>query len=88
VANGEPPAGPVDDKADVRNAVDLSGVVWRRVPGAERDAAAVEIGTVDHDGTTYVVWRGTADPDVVQIYTVPEWRRFLAGAKGSTFDDL
>lgn len=81
-------ASSADDKAAVREQLDLTSVAWRRVPGAADDPEAVEIGTVEHDGTTYVVWRGTPEPEFVEVFTVSEWRRFLAGAKGSTFDDL
>ncbi|MFB9727258.1 DUF397 domain-containing protein [Haloechinothrix salitolerans] len=77
-----------DDKAALRDEIDLSGADWHRPVAAGDTPAAVgepfEIAFVPHtDGLTYVALR---QADTTLIFTPSEWRAFVAGAKDGEFD--
>jgi Domain of unknown function (DUF397) len=78
-----------DDKAGVRDGLDLHSARWRR---AERDGEtiedALEFTFVAHtDGLTYTVLRQSSRPeDPVLVFTPSEWDAFVAGVRDGEFD--
>lgn len=91
---GESPGGePVDDKAHIRDEIDLSQAEWERpLPeGVDPDELedAVEIAFVGHtDGVTYTAMRQASDPDgTVLVFTPSEWEAFILGARDGEFDE-
>ncbi|MPY99857.1 MAG: DUF397 domain-containing protein [Actinophytocola sp.] len=81
-------ADAADDKAALRDEIDLSGAEWQRPVAAGDTPADVgepfEIAFVPHtDGLTYVALR---QADTTLIFTPSEWRAFIAGAKDGEFD--
>lgn len=78
-----------DDKAHVRDQLDLSAVTWLPADGGEPDEEHVEIAFVDHtDGETYVAMRKSTEPDgTVLVFTMDEWNAFVAGAKDGEYDE-
>ncbi|HJQ45879.1 MAG TPA: DUF397 domain-containing protein [Amycolatopsis sp.] len=80
---------PVDDKADVREVLNLDTARWQRAePPGERIADALEFAFVPHsDGVIYTVLRQSAEPDgTVLVFTPSEWDAFVAGARDGEFD--
>jgi hypothetical protein len=80
---------PVDDKAHIRDELDLRHVDWQRAePEGETVEDAVEYGFVPHtDGLTYVAMRQSSQPDgVVLVFTPSEWDAFVAGVRDGEFD--
>jgi hypothetical protein len=93
------PGVPFDDKAHIRDELNLSSAQWRRAEPsdhvADGDAAAtgeeeneVEFAFVPHtDGVTYVAMRQSSEPDGdVLIFTPAEWIAFIEGVKDNEFD--
>ncbi|EID53346.1 DUF397 domain-containing protein [Saccharomonospora xinjiangensis] len=79
----------VDDKFHVRDELDLSTALWRRLgDDPEGASGTVEYAFVAHrDAATYVVLREAADPDgTVLVFTPSEWDAFLLGARAGEFD--
>lgn len=81
-------ADDADDKAELRDEIDLSGAHWQRPVAAGDSPADVgepfEIAFVPHtDGLTYVALR---QADTTLVFTPSEWRAFIAGAKDGEFD--
>jgi len=82
-----------DDKAEVRDTLDLSGAQWRRPDQGSADPrsgtnapGAIEVAFVEG----YIALRNSADPDgAVLIYTPQEWDAFLDGVRNGefSFDD-
>lgn len=89
----ESPVQPVDDKADIRQQLDLTAATWQRPLPAGVDAGelagTVEIAFVPHtDGRTYVAMRQAArSAGPTLIFTPSEWEAFLAGATDGEFDE-
>ncbi|MQA61150.1 MAG: DUF397 domain-containing protein [Actinophytocola sp.] len=89
----EPRAQPVDDKADVRQKLDLTAATWQSHLPTGVDAGeltgTVEVAFVPHtDGRTYVAMRQGGQPaGPTLIFTPSEWEAFLAGAKDGEFDE-
>jgi hypothetical protein len=78
-----------DDKADLREELDLSNAQWQRpLPeGAdpEQFPDAVEIAFVEHvDGERYVAMRQAG---TTLVFTPSEWDAFVKGAKDGEFDE-
>lgn len=82
-------SGPVDDKAAVRDRLDLAGADWHRAPGSDPGEPLVEYAFVVHtDGQTYVALRDAAAPDgPYQVYTRTEWEAFVGGIRDGDFDE-
>lgn len=84
---------PFDDKAHIRDEIDLSNAEWQRpLPeGVDPDELedAVEIAFVPHtDGVTYVAMRQASEPDgTILVFTPSEWEAFVLGAKDGEFDE-
>ncbi|EHY90594.1 DUF397 domain-containing protein [Saccharomonospora azurea] len=82
----------IDDKSGVRDELDLSGALWRSLPGlaAESDDAGgtLEYAFVTHsDAVTYVALRqGTGTDATVLVFTPSEWDAFLLGTRAGEFD--
>lgn len=80
---------PVDDKADVRQVLDLETARWHRAePPGETIPDAIEVAFVPHtDGKTYTALRSSAEPDgTVLVFTPSEWDAFVAGARDGEFN--
>ncbi|WP_020671114.1 DUF397 domain-containing protein [Amycolatopsis nigrescens] len=80
---------PVDDKANIRDELDLTGADWQRAePEGETLEDAVEYAFVPHtDGVTYVAMRQSSKPDgVILIFTPSEWDAFIKGVRDGEFD--
>ncbi|WP_158887474.1 DUF397 domain-containing protein [Amycolatopsis anabasis] len=80
---------PVDDKAHIRDELDLSKADWQRAePEGETLEDAVEYAFVPHtDGVTYVAMRQSSKPDgVILVFTPSEWEAFVLGVKDGEFD--
>ncbi|WP_199430416.1 DUF397 domain-containing protein [Qaidamihabitans albus] len=75
----------VDDKAHIRDELDLDSAEWRRVPP---EGNVIEYAFVPHtDGLTYVAIRSQSDPDTAAlVFTSTEWDAFIAGARDGEFD--
>jgi len=84
----EEPSRRSDDKAAVRDEIDLSEARWQRPIAAGDTPAEVsepfELAFVPHtDGLTYVALRQAG---TTLIFTPTEWQAFVAGAKDGEFD--
>lgn len=80
---------PIDDKAGVREQLDLESATWvRGEPCGRRIEGAAEVAHILHtDGVTYTVLRKSDDPGgEVLVYNPREWDAFLAGASDGEFD--
>ncbi|HVW40471.1 MAG TPA: DUF397 domain-containing protein [Amycolatopsis sp.] len=80
---------PVDDKADVRDVLNLRSARWQRAePPGETIEDAIEFAFVPHsDGVTYTVLRQSSEPGgTVLVFTPSEWDAFVAGARDGEFD--
>lgn len=78
-----------DDKANVRDVLDLEGARWQRAePAGQTIPDAIEVAFIPHrDGRTYTALRSSAEPDgTVLVFTPSEWDAFVAGAKDGEFD--
>lgn len=81
---------PVDDKAHIRDEIDLSKAEWIRAePEGETLEDCVEYAFVPHtDGVTYTAMRQSAKPDgVILVFTPSEWEAFVLGVKDGEFDE-
>lgn len=81
--------GPVDDKANVRDLLDVDHGDWRRAePEGQHLEDPVEYAFVAHtDGVTYVAVRSSEQRDgPVLIFTPAEWEAFVAGVRDGEFD--
>ncbi|TNC23407.1 DUF397 domain-containing protein [Amycolatopsis alkalitolerans] len=79
----------VDDKADVRDALDLESARWQRAePAGESIPDAVEFAFIPHtDGRTYTALRSSTEPQgTVLVFTESEWDAFVAGARDGEFN--
>ena len=86
-----------DDKAHVRDDLDLTGAEWITFsvdedPDQESDEfpeGKVQLAKVLHtDGVTYYVLRNSHEPDgPVLVYTPAEWTAFVEGVKLGEFDN-
>ncbi|GAA1281492.1 DUF397 domain-containing protein [Saccharothrix xinjiangensis] len=77
-----------DDKAHVRDHLDLSSATWtRHDEGAEDETEHVEVAFVEHtDGVTYTAMRNSAHPDgPVLVFLPAEWEAFVAGVRAGEF---
>lgn len=89
-------SGVLDDKSALRDTLDLSTVVWRRLSGGRGCAATtLEYAFVTHGADpsrsaatdTYVVLRQCAgNEDTLLVFTPSEWDAFLRGARDGEFD--
>ena len=80
---------PVDDKAHIRDALNLENVEWRRAgPADQGDGVGVEFAFAPHtDGLTYVAIRQSSQPEGdILIFTPTEWVAFTEGVKDNEFD--
>ncbi|NKQ54747.1 DUF397 domain-containing protein [Amycolatopsis sp. K13G38] len=80
---------PGDDKADVRDVLNLETAQWQRAePPGETIEDAIEFAFVPHsDGVTYTVLRQSTEPEgTVLVFTPSEWDAFVAGARDGEFD--
>ena len=69
----------MDDKAGIREELDLGNAEW------QRPTDAVEIAFVPHtDGLTYVAMR---QGGTTLVFTPSEWDAFVKGAKDGEFDE-
>jgi hypothetical protein len=77
-----------DDKAAIRDQLDLAGARWRRAPGSDPTQPLVEFAFIRHtDGDTYAVLRSAGAPEgPYQVYTRAEWEAFLGGVSDGDFD--
>lgn len=75
-----------DDKAKVRDTLDLSKALWRRPnQGAETDPGEGQVEIAFVDG--YIAMRNSAEPDgTVLVFTPAEWDAFVEGAKDGEFN--
>jgi len=83
-------AQPVDDKAHIRDEIDLSRAAWIRAePEGETLDDCVEYAFVPHtDGVTYTAMRQSSRPDgVILVFTPSEWDAFVAGVRDGEFDE-
>jgi hypothetical protein len=76
-----------DDKAEIRDTLDLTDAEWIRA--GEGEGEHVEVAFVEHtDGNTYIAMRNSAQPDgPVLVFTESEWEAFIEGAKDGEFDE-
>lgn len=80
-----------DDKAHIRDQLDLSRAEWIRAePEGETLEEYVEYAYVTHtDGLTYTAMRKFPDPDGhVLVFTPSEWEAFRKGVEAGEFSDL
>ncbi|WP_370943978.1 DUF397 domain-containing protein [Amycolatopsis sp. cg5] len=80
---------PVDDKAHIRDELDLSEARWvRAAPEDVPGDGYFEYAFVEHtDGITYTALRESAKPNgPVLIYTPSEWDAFVKGVVDGEFD--
>lgn len=80
---------PADDKAGVREVLDLETAQWQRAePEGLTIPDAIELAHVPHhDGQVYTALRSSADPDgTVLVFTPSEWDAFVAGVRDGEFD--
>jgi len=80
---------PFDDKAHIRDELDLTNVEWRQPnPESENTGTGVEFAFAPHtDGLTYVAIRQSSQPDGdILIFTPTEWIAFTEGVKDNEFD--
>jgi hypothetical protein len=78
-----------DDKAHIRDHLDLSRAEWIRAePEGETLEECVEYAFVSHtDGVTYTAMRKSTDADgVVLVFTPSEWDAFVKGVRDGEFD--
>lgn len=81
---------PVDDKAHIRDEIDLSRAGWIRAePEGETLEDCVEYAFVPHtDGVTYTAMRQSSQPDgVILVFTPSEWEAFVLGVRDGEFDE-
>ncbi|WP_028922604.1 DUF397 domain-containing protein [Pseudonocardia acaciae] len=78
-----------DDRASIRERLDLAGADWRRAPGSDPSEPLVEYAFVrGTDGQIYVALRDAANPDgPYQVYTRREWEAFVGGIGDGDFDE-
>jgi len=82
-------AKPIDDKAHIRDHLDLTTAQWKRVEREDHPVAnPLEIAFVPHtDGITYIALRHRIDDqETILIYTPSEWEAFIEGTKDGEFD--
>lgn len=80
---------PADDKAVVRDVLDLETARWQRAePDGRTIPDAIEFAFVPHsDGLVYTALRSSAEPDgTVLVFTPSEWDAFVAGVRDGEFD--
>ncbi|HYZ09444.1 MAG TPA: DUF397 domain-containing protein [Pseudonocardiaceae bacterium] len=74
----------VDDKAGIRDTIDLSGAQWQRGSQAAGEGDHLEIAFVEG----HIAMRNSADPDgPVLLFTPAEWEAFVLGARDGEFDE-
>ncbi|MGC7093950.1 DUF397 domain-containing protein [Amycolatopsis lurida] len=75
---------PVDDKANIRNALDLTTANWHQVePGVP---STLEYAFILHtDGLTYTVLRKAGETDTL-YFTPTEWDAFRLGLQDGEYD--
>ncbi|MTD59209.1 DUF397 domain-containing protein [Amycolatopsis pithecellobii] len=86
---GDQGGNSVDDKAGLRDELDLESARWHRAePAGVTIPDAIEYAFVPHtDGITYTALRSSAEPEgTVLVFTPSEWDAFVAGAKDGEFD--
>jgi hypothetical protein len=80
---------PVDDKAHIRNHLDLARAEWIRAePEGVTLDVCIEYAFIEHtDGITYTAMRKTPDPDeVILVFTPSEWEAFVEGVEAGAFN--